>query len=132
MALTSYNAKDCVISVNNVYITQVAEDMVTGEKDEDYFETEVGAYGDVVKNEKNNDLGKVTIRIQATSPQRKMLMALKNSKNPFPVWINNKALKERFGGTKANLLSCPERARGATAGDMEFVFQVFDYTVEDN
>ena len=34
MALTKYNAKDCTITVDGVYITQVGEDMVTFEKDE--------------------------------------------------------------------------------------------------
>ena len=130
-ALTRYNALDCLVAVDNAFITQLAEDMVTGEKDEDYFETEVGAYGDVVKNENNNNLGKVTVRIQSTSPQRKYLTGLKNKKDPFPIWVTNKTLGERFGGTKANLISCPERSRGKTAGEMEFVFQVFDYTVED-
>ena len=44
--------------------------------------------------------------------------------------VLNKKLGERFGGTKARLLSMPEMARGSEAEDMEFSFQVFDYDVE--
>lgn len=130
MAVTKYNAKDCTITVDGTYITGLGEDMVSGAKDEDYFSSSVGAQGDIVKNEINNSLGQVTITIQTTSPVKTFLLSLANRSEPFPIWVNNKALGERFGGTKANLLSAPEMSRGAEAGDMEFVFQVFDYVVE--
>lgn len=130
MALTRYNAKDCTITVDNVFITQLGEDMVSGEKDEDYFSPAVGAQGDVIKNEINNDLGQVTITVQATCPQRSYLMSLAKRQEPFPVWVSNKSLGERFGGSLANLLTAPSKSWGAEAEDCEFVFQVFDYTVE--
>lgn len=130
MALTRYNAKDCTITVDDIFITGLSEDMVSGEKDEDYFSSAVGAHGDIIKNEINNDLGQVTITIQPTSPQKAFLMGLKKRTEPFPVWVTNKALGERFGGSQANLLSCPSMDRGAEASDMEFVFQVFDYECE--
>lgn len=126
-----YNAKDCTIIVDGVYITGLGENMVTGEKNEDFHSSSVGAQGDVVKNVKNDPLGKVTITVQVTSPQRGYLRSLANREDEFPVWVNNKALGERFGGSKASLLSAPSRERGAEASEMEFVFEVFDYTDED-
>lgn len=128
--ITRYNAKDCSITVDSVFITGLGEDMVTGEKDEDYFSPVVGAQGDVVKSEINNDLGQITITVQPTSPQKAYLIGLRKKAEFFPVWVTNKSLGERFGGSKASLLSCPEMSRGAEAEDMEFVFQVFDYDVE--
>ena len=128
--LTRYNAKDCTIVVDNVFITGLGEDMVTGEKDEDYFEPIVGAQGDVIKSENNNDLGQVTITVQPTSPQKSFLLGLAKRTDAFPLWVTNKALGERFGGSQANLLTAPSFERGASAEDMEFVFQVFDYTTE--
>ena len=130
MAVTRYNAKDTTITVDNVFITGLGEDMVTGEKDEDYFSTVVGAQGDVIKSEINNDLGQITITIQPTSPQKAFLLGLAKRQQPFPVWVTNKALGERFGGSLCNLLTSPEISRGAEAEDMEFVFQAFDYAVE--
>lgn len=127
---TQYNAKDTSVIVNNVYITGLGEDMVSGEKDEDYFASSVGAQGDVVVSEINNTLGKVTVYVQPTSPQKPLLMNLAKTTEPFPLWVVNKKLGERFGGSQARLLTAPEMARGSEAEDMEFVFQVFDYDVE--
>lgn len=125
-----YDAKDCTILVNGVYITGLGEDMVTGEKDEELYSTSVGAQGDVCINTTNDPIGTVTVTIQPTSPQKKFLMDLANKKDPFPLWVVNKALGERFGGSSALLKSFPEISRSAEAEDMEFEFGVFDYTVE--
>lgn len=130
MILATYDAKDTSIIVDDTYVTGVGEDMVSAEKEEDFFEPSVGAQGDIVKSQINNTLGTVTIYVQPTSPQKSFLVSLANRRDPFPLWVINKKLGERFGGTMANLLSFPEFARGATAEDMEFVFQVFDLTVE--
>ena len=130
MLLATYDAKDTSIIVDGVYITAVGEDMVSAEKEEDYFAPSVGAQGDIVKSQINNSIGTVTVYVQPTSPQKSYLLSLATRREPFPLWVINKKLGERFGGTMANLLSFPEIARGAEAEDMEFVFQVFDLTVE--
>lgn len=126
-AVTSYNANDCVIDWGSMSITGLAEDMVTGEKDEENFETQVGAQGDVVVNEKNNNLGTVTVTIQHTSPQRDQL--IKDAKNGViqPLWVTNSKLGEKFGGDKARIKKTPSMELGAEAGDLEIEFQVFDY-----
>ena len=128
--VTNYDAKDTTIVVDGVYITGLGEDMISGEKEEDLFTPSVGAQGDVVKSVNNNPLGKITIHVQATSPQKKYLMGLAKRAEPFPLWCVNKKMDERMGGTMANLLTFPEVSRGAEAEDMEFVFQIFDYVVE--
>ena len=68
--ITRFNAKETVILVGGVAITGTGESMVTGEKEEDFTETSVGAQGDIIVNEINNSLGSVTINIQHTSPQK--------------------------------------------------------------
>lgn len=130
MAVTRYNAKDTTIIVGTTYITGLGEDMISGEKDEEFFSTSVGAQGDIVKNETNNTLGSITITVQPTSPQKKFLLSLANKKETFPIWCVNKSLGERMGGTQASLKNYPSIERGAEASDMEFEFQIFDYTVE--
>ena len=131
MTVTQYDAKDCTITVNNVYITGLGEDMVTGSKDEEFFSTAVGAQGDVVVNETNNSLGTITLTVQATSPQKGYLMGLARQKEMFPIWVVNKSIGERMGGTKARIKNFPELANGVEAEDREFEIQVFDYTVEE-
>lgn len=125
-----YNAKDTTVIVDKTYITGLGEDMISGEKDEDFFSTSVGAQGDTVKSIINNQLGTITLTIQVTSPQKKFLMGLAKRTQPFPIWCINKTLGEKMGGTMANLKTYPEFARGAEADDMEFTFQVFDFVVE--
>nr|DAP16357.1 MAG TPA: Protein of unknown function (DUF3277) [Caudoviricetes sp.] len=128
--MTTYDAKDCTIMVNGVYITGLGEDMVTGEKDEDNYETSVGAQGDVCISMKNDPLGTITVTVQPTSPQKGFLLDLAKIRDPFSLWVTNKVLGERMGGTKALLKKAPEITRGAEAEDMEFEFGVFDYVCE--
>ena len=129
-SVTSYDAKDCTITVNGVYLTGLGEDMVTGEKDEEMFTTNVGAQGDVVENEVNNPLGTITVTLQATSPQKAMMLNLARTGEKFAIWVINKSISERFGGSMARIKNYPELANGAEADDREFEIQVFDYTVE--
>lgn len=128
--LTAYNAKDCTILVDGVYITGVGEDMVSGSKDEEFFTPNVGAQGDVVVNEINNDLGTISITIQATSPQKKMLLEYARQGKVFSLWVTNKSIGERMGGTKARIKNYPELSNGAEIDDREIEIQVFDYVVE--
>ena len=128
--VTTYNPKDCVVTVNSVYITGLGEDMVNGEKDEDNVNVVVGAQGDVVVNEINNDLGTITLTVQGTSPQLPMLKKLAKTKQIVPVWVNNKAIKEKFGGSKAIIKKTPSLEYGTELADREVEIQVLDYTVE--
>ncbi|MGN1456960.1 MAG: phage structural protein [Acutalibacteraceae bacterium] len=130
MNIGRYNAKDCTVTIDNVRITGLGEDMISAEKEEDFFSTSVGAQGDVIKNEINNTLGTITVTVQPTSPQKTFLLGLAKRSTTFPIWCINKSLKERIGGTQASLKTFPEFSRGAEAEDMEFTFQVFDLTVE--
>lgn len=124
--VTRYNAKDCTVMVDDVYITGLGEDMISWEKDEPFFETSVGAQGDIVKNEINNTLHTLTITVQPTSPQLPYLLSLKGRADTFPVWVINKSLGIRAGGTKANIIEMPEISLGAEAEDIEIVICVFD------
>lgn len=128
--ITKYNAKDCVVTVDSVYITGLGEDMVTGEKDEDNVSAVVGAQGDVVVNETNDTLGTVKLTVQGTSPQLAFLKKLARTKAMFPIWVTNKALKEKFGGTKAMVRKSAAVEYGKELGDREFDIMVFDYTEE--
>lgn len=130
MAYTNYNAKDFAVIIDNVNITGLGEDMVTGEKDEELASYSAGAQGDIIESTINNTLGTVTLTVQRTCPQRGFLLSLANRTDTFPVWVTNKKLGERFGGSMAKVKSLPEMAAGAEAEDMEFVFQIIDYTVE--
>ena len=125
-----YDAKDCIIDVGGVIITGVTEDMVTCEKDEEHFTTSVGAQGDVVKNINHNPLGTITIGLQATSPQAVYLRELAESQEDVAIWVTNKSLGIKSGGTKAAVKNSPSISQGKEVGDQEYAFQVFDYSVQ--
>ena len=130
MSVYTYDAKDTSVVVDGTYITGLGEDMISVEKEEDFFTPSVGAQGDIVKSQINNTLGTMTITIQPTSPQKKYLLSLAKRTEPFPLWAVNKKLGERIGGTMANLKTMPEFSRGAEAEDMELEFQIFDLTID--
>lgn len=126
-----YNAKDCSITVDDIFITGVGEDMASGEKDEENFSTSVGAQGDVCMSEINNPLGTVTITVQACSPSVRYLKQLANSGKVVSVWVTNKSKGSRYGGSQARIKKVPSEADGAEPEDLEFEFQVFDYVDEE-
>ena len=128
--ISQYDAKECTVMVGGVYITGLGEDMVTFSKDEDIVNSAVGAQGDVIVNKVNNDLYTLTLSIQATSPQKGYLLGLVSAGKMFPVWVTNKSIGERFGGTKAMVKTFPELTHGAEAEDREFEIQVFDGVVQ--
>lgn len=129
MYVATYDAKDTVVIIDGIHITGFGEDMVSAEKDEDFFSTSVGAQGDVVNSEINNKLGTVNVTIQRTSPSKAYLLSLATRQDAFPLWVINKKLGERKGGTMARLVSYPELADSAEVEDLEFSFKVFDYVV---
>ncbi len=129
--ISRYNARDCTITVDGVYITQLGEDMVSFSKDEAFFEPVVGAQGDVIRSEINNPIYTFELTIQSTSPQKELLLSKVGSNETFPVWCVNKAMGERFGGSQAAIMEMPEISRGATAEDMTFSFIVFDGILEN-
>ena len=126
MAVTKYNAKDTSIVVGGVYITGLGEDMVSIEKEEGFAETSVGAQGDVVRSTINNPIWNIRITVQATRPQLKYLIALKDATKAVDGWVINKALGIKAGGTQGYISEMPEISLGAEAEDVEIAFTVCD------
>lgn len=128
--VTKYNAKDTVVAIDNFFVTGLSEDFITGERQEAFFNTAVGAQGDIVENEVNNTLGTINLTIQATSPQYKTMLQYARAGKHFPIWVTNKSIGERFGGTDARFTNFPSAEYGAEISDREFEVTVFDYDVE--
>lgn len=126
MAVSRYNAKDSSVVIDGVYITGLAEDFWSFEKQEALAEDSVGAQGDVVRNEINNSLWDATVTVQTTSPQANYLFSLAKRTEPFPIWNINKLLGRKEGGSMALMNEFPSDEHGASAGDLEFKFTVYD------
>ena len=126
----TYNPNDVTVTIDGVFLTGMGEDMVEFEFDEERFEAVVGAQGDVVVNETNNHLATLTLTIQASSPQYSMCLTYAKNGTIFPVWVVNKSIGERCGGTKARFKNAPAVAYGTELEDREVEIQVFDGVVE--
>lgn len=128
--INTYDARECVVTVGGVYITGLGEDMVTCEKDMDNVSAVMGAQGDVVVNKINNTLGTITLTVQGASPQKRYLMDLAKTGHIFDIWVINKSIDEKVGGTQAIIKKTPALVQGANPTDRRFEIKVFDYTVE--
>ena len=126
-----YNANDTTITVDDVHITGLGEDMWSFEKEEALAENAVGAQGDIIRNEINNGIYTATITVQTTSPQVNFLFSLKDRTEPFPLYMINKALKRREGGSMAMMSEFPADELGAEASDLEFTFTVYDGSITE-
>lgn len=128
--ITRYNAKDTTVIVNGVHITGLGEEMISYEKEEAVSELIVGAQGDIVRSEINNDIYTLTLTVQPTSPQLKHLINLKNRRDTFPIWVINKQMGITLGGSKACINEMPEISLGAEAEDIEITFSVLDGSIK--
>lgn len=121
-----YNAKQIKISVNGVAITGLAEEAWSWAKEQALGEVAEGCQGDSVWNVTNSSLYKATVTVQASSPDIDDLYDLANAAEEFPVYMTDTGKGIQEGGAKARLAEIPEDTRGKTAGDLSFVFYVFD------
>lgn len=128
--ITRYNATDTTVIVDGVYITGLGEDMISYAKEESTAEFVVGAQGDIVKSEINNDIYTLTLSVQPTSPQLSHLISLKDRKDCFPVWVINKEMGITLGGTQACINEMPEISLSAEAQDLEIVFSILDGSIK--
>lgn len=127
---SQYNAKDWSATFDGTNISGFAEEMITGSKDEEFFSSSVGAQGDSIMNEVNNDLGTISITLQATSPSVQYLKECAKSGKIAPLWCNNLTLGRKMGGETARIKNYAEIVAAAEAEDLTFEFQVYDYTAE--
>ncbi|QCT02724.1 hypothetical protein E6C60_2578 [Paenibacillus algicola] len=127
MSVKTYDPNDLTVMVNGVYLTGFAEDMVEFEKDEDGYETKVGAQGDVVRSKINNPLHTLSITLLSSSPQVSMLDKLAKSGEMVPVsLIYNGDPKETVTVTEAYVKKPAARSYGSEAEDREYELQCLD------
>lgn len=73
--LATYDPKSVIIQINGEEVYGFADgDMVTVDKNEEYFANMVGSKGEVTRAKNANDTGLITFRLQHTSPFIQTLM----------------------------------------------------------
>jgi hypothetical protein len=125
--ITTYDAKSVSVIVKGTYLTGLAESMVSVAKDEDGYETTVGAQGDSVRSKVNNPLATVTVTLQQTSPQVAFLDNLAKTGELFPLSVINAGPpKETASSTQAFVKKPADRTYGSAAEDREYEIQCMD------
>ncbi|MDQ0169181.1 phage structural protein [Paenibacillus tundrae] len=127
MTATTYDSKDVSVVIGGVYLTAFSEDMVEIEKDENNYETKVGAQGDVLRTKVNNPLGTITLTLLPTSPQVSYMDGLGNSGKLVPVTvIHSGTPKETVTVTEAFVQKPATRTYGNEAEDREYEITCMD------
>ncbi len=127
---TTYDAKSVSVIVGGTYLTGFGESMVSVAKDEENWETSVGAQGDVVRSRVNNPLGTITVSLQQTSPQVEYLDRLAKTGETVPISVISAGPpKETATSTAAYVKKPADRAYGSSAEDREYEFQCMDLDI---
>lgn len=131
MKAATYDPNDLAVIVDGVYLTGFSEDMVEIEKDEDNYETKVGAQGDVVRTKINNPLATITVTLLPSSPQVAYLDKLANSGKLVPVSvIYSGTPKETTTVTEAYVTKPATRSYGNEAADREYEIKCLDIDMQ--
>ncbi|SFL09645.1 Protein of unknown function [Paenibacillus sp. 1_12] len=127
MATTTYDPKNVSITVDGVFMTGLGESMVEVSKDENNYDTKVGALGDAIRTKINNSLGTIKITLQQTSPQTTFLDNLANTGKLVPISIiSYNEPKQTTTVTQAFLKKQADRKYGKDAAEREYEFQAMD------
>ncbi|OPA77512.1 DUF3277 domain-containing protein [Paenibacillus selenitireducens] len=129
--MNTYDPKDVTVVVGGTYLTGFSEDMVEAEKDEDNYETKVGAQGDVIRTKVNNPLGTITLTLLPTSPQVAYMDKLANTGALVPVSvIHSGTPKETITVTESFVKKPATRTYGKDAEDREYELQCLDMDIQ--
>lgn len=129
--VTTYDAKDVSVTVDGTYLTGFAEGtFVSWSKDEENYSVTVGAQGDVARSTVNNPLGTITVTLQQTSPQVKILNNLAKTGAIFACNVIDKGSSDvKVGGSQCYVKKLADGERSDEVGNSEFEIQVMDYDV---
>lgn len=133
MAFNNFNFKNVNVIFGIVELEGFAEgsDVVTIEFDEDQSKKLVGAKGDVVRTQTNDNSGTVTVKLLQTSKSAVELTALyladrEAGTGVQPLIISNKETGETYAANNAWIMKYPGIVRGQEPNSEDWVFQ-FDY-----
>ncbi|MBH5316706.1 DUF3277 family protein [Paenibacillus sp. GSMTC-2017] len=127
----TYDPKSVSVIIQNVHLTGFGESMVEIEKDEDNYETSVGAQGDVVRTKINNNLGTITLTLQPTSPQIPFMNNLANTGDLVPVTVIYAGEQKEITSATQCYISKPGARKYANAlEDREYEIKCLDLVFE--
>lgn len=130
--MRTYDPRDVQVIVGGNILTGFADGgFVKCEKQEDNYETHVGAQGEVSRSRNANPLGTITITLQSTSPSNAVLNRLAKSRNTFAARVVDRNTGNvTAGGSECWVQKPADREWGDEVSDVEWVIIVADYDIE--
>lgn len=129
MDIPVYNAKDVVLTVNNVVVKGFQDgDMITYTIKEDRVQTEVDAQGFPSIAVNNNRLGQIVVNLSGNSASHKFLNGLANSNKVVPIVL--KSPDEKISGTQAIIAKPADGQFGKQTPKRTYTIEVLDMAVE--
>ncbi len=127
--MREYNVADVAVIVNGSFLTGFAEGtFVSCEKEEDNYETYVGADGGVVRSRNAHPIGTITVTLEHTSPSNNLLNSLANSGAIFPARVIDQGSRAvTMGGSECWIQKLADEERGSETTEVEWVIVVSDY-----
>ena len=127
--MAQYYADDVNVVIDGVIATGFADGTyVTGERNEEKRELEVGAQGDVVMVEASDDTGTVSITLQQTSPTNDLLRGLYNSGEDFAISVDDpNDNTANIEGSECYVANLPSAEKDGSVTDREWEILVVDY-----
>lgn len=132
MSLKNYDASQVSIIVGPSVITGlVAGSFVSVERYEDSFNTQVGREGEVARSKSNNRTGKITLKLQQTSPSNAILSALNildelSGAGVVPVLVRDASGNSLHAAAEAWIKKPANAEYGKEAGEREWVIECAD------
>ncbi len=130
--MRNYDPRDVSVIVNGNIITGFADGtFVSVEKDEDNFETYVGAQGEVGRSRNANPVGTITVNLQNVSPSNAVLNRLAKGRDTFSAKVVDRNTgNTTAGGSKCWIQKPADREWGDEVSEVEWNIVVGDYDIE--
>lgn len=127
--MRTYDPNDVNVIVDGRYLTGFASGtFVSVEKDEDKYSAYVGAQGEVVRAETANNMGKIVVTLEHTSPSNTFLSGLAKRREPFAAHMIDRGSREMtVGGSQCWILKDADEDRGSEPSEVEWTIVVADY-----
>lgn len=124
-----YDPRDVNVIVDGEFLTGFAEGtFVSCEKEEDGYETYVGAQGEVTRSRNAHPIGTITVTLEHTSPSNNTLNRRANSGAIFPAsMVDRNSRRATIGGSECWIQKPADEERGDEVSEVEWVIVVADY-----
>jgi hypothetical protein len=130
MADGVYDASKVTVTAKNMSVTGFKKGtFVTANKDDDLVTVESNAQGEATWAVNNSKLGTITLTLNQTSPFNAFFNNLAQSREVFPIWVDDPSGREKRGGTQAMVTKQADATFSDGIEARAFTIKVGDFSI---